>query len=203
MPPDYASVQVGVSTRASGAAAALSENSAGVAKLVALARDLGVAPRDVATSAVSLQQAFRQTRPPGGGVEQQPDGYQAQNVVTVRLADMAKLGDLLRRAVEGGANRIDGVVFGLADPARAEREAGAAAARDAVERARAIAEAAGASLGPIATIRSPAPTERPGMPYAAAMRAMPAPAPSRAVPIEAGLVSVAADVEITWRLREP
>ena len=199
LPPDYASVQVGVSTRAAAAAAALSENSAAVAKLVGLAREMGVEPRHVATSAVSLQQAYRQARPPGGGSEQQPDGYAAQNVVTIRLADMTKLGDLLRRSVEGGANRIDGIAFGLVDPGRAEREAGAAAARDATERARAIAEAAGVSLGPIDTIRSPAAADRPAPPYGVAMRAMAAP-PPRGVPIEAGLVTVSADVEITWRL---
>jgi hypothetical protein len=71
-------------------------------------RAAGVDARDIATSAVSLAQAFKNVRTPTGG-EQQPDGYQAQNVVTVRLADMAKLGEFMRQAVEGGANRIDGV----------------------------------------------------------------------------------------------
>ncbi|MFX4717785.1 SIMPL domain-containing protein, partial [Acinetobacter baumannii] len=77
------------------------------------------------------------------GSEQQSDGFQARNVVTVRFADTTKLGEFMQQAVEGGANRIDGVTFGLRDPGRAEREAAVAATRDALDRAKVMAEAAG------------------------------------------------------------
>ena len=199
-PPDFASVQIGVVSKAAGAAAALADNSAAVAKVVALAKVIGVEAREIATSAVSLGQAFKTVRTPNGG-EQQPDGYQAQNVVTVRLADMGKLGEFMRGAVEGGANRIDGVSFGLKDAGRAEREAGAAATRDAVERARIVAEAAGVALGPIERIAAPPRVERPAVPFAA-MR-MPAPvSPGRAVPIEAGTLTFSADVEVVWSIKQ-
>lgn len=198
--PDFAAVQIGVVSKAASAAAALADNSGAVARTVALARGLGVEAREIATGAVSLQQAFRTVRTPGGA-EQQPDGYQAQNLVTVRLADMGRLGEFMRQAVEGGANRIDGVSFGVREPGRAEREAGAAATRDAVERAKAVAEAAGVGLGAIERITTPPRAERPVVPYQALRMAAPDRS-GKAVPIEAGTLSFSADVEMVWVLKQ-
>ncbi len=200
VPPDFAAVQIGVTSRAPNAAAALADNSAAVARTIALAKSSGVEARDIATSAVSLQQAFKMVRTPAGG-EQQPDGYQAQNVVTVRLGDMAKLGEFMRQAVEGGANRIDGVSFGLREPAKAEQEAGAAATRDAMQRAKAVAEAAGVALGPVERITTPPRTERPSPPYPV-MRMAAAEGRGKAVPLEAGTVTFSAEVEVVWALRQ-
>ncbi len=200
VPPDFAAVQIGVTSRAATAAAALADNSAAVARAIALAKSAGVDARDIATSAVSLAQAFKNVRTPTGG-EQQPDGYQAQNIVTVRLADMAKLGEFMRQAVEGGANRIDGVSFGLREPAKAEREAGAAATRDAIERGRAVAEAAGVALGSIERITAPPRIDRPA-PSGPAMRLAASEGRSRAVPLEAGTVTVSAQVEVVWVLKQ-
>ena len=199
--PDFATVLIGVTTRAPTAAAALGQNSAAASRVIALAKREGVPAEDLGTGAVSLAQAFRNVRGPNGS-DQQPDGYQANNTVTLRLADLAKLGEVVRQAVdEGGANRIDGISFGLKDAAVREREAAAAATREAQDRARAIVEAAGAKLGEVELIASPPRGERSIVPMRELrMAAAPAPAPARAVPIEAGTVSVSADVEITWRI---
>ena len=200
--PDFAAVQIGIVSKAPTAPAALADNSAAVARTIALAKGMGVEPREIATSAVTLSQAFKMVRNAGGG-EQQPDGYQAQNLVTVRLADMAKLGEFMQGAVQGGANRIDGVSFGLKEPGRAEREAGAAATRDAVERAKAIAEAAGVALGPIERITTPARADRTAVPPPfPALRMAAADSRAKAVPIEAGTITVTADVEVVWALRQ-
>jgi uncharacterized protein YggE len=199
VPPDFAAVQIGVTSRAATAAAALADNSAAVARTIALAKNSGVEARDIATSAVSLAQAFKNVRTPTGG-EQQPDGYQVQNVVTVRLADMGKLGEFMRQAVEGGANRIDGVSFGLREPGKVEREAGAAATRDAIERGRAVAEAAGVALGPIERIASPPRIDRPA-PSGPAMRLAASESRGRSVPLEAGTLTFSAQVEVVWVLK--
>lgn len=200
VPPDFAAVQIGVVSKAATAGAALADNSAAVARTVALAKTVGVEAKDIATSAVTLSQAFRNVRTPSGG-EQQPDGYQAQNLVTVRFADMGRLGQFMQHAVEGGANRIDGVSFGLREPAKAEREAGAAATRDAVDRAKAVAEAAGVALGPIERITTPPRTERPASPYPV-MRMAAAESRAKAVPIEAGTITFSAEVEVVWALKQ-
>lgn len=202
LPPDRAAVSISVVTRGATPAAALDANSAAARKIVDGARALGVEGRDVATTAVNLSQAYKTVRDPVSGSSQQPDGFEASNSVRVRLADLGKLGQLIRATLDGGANRIGGVSFELADPAAAERDADAAATRDALARADAIAKAAGVALGPITRIGPPGRVER-------SDAFPPTPAPMRlakamggqAVPLEADTVSVAAEIEIEWALK--
>ncbi|MCJ2061535.1 SIMPL domain-containing protein [Methylobacterium sp. J-088] len=192
--PDFAEVTVGIEARAPTAAAALDAASKAVAGVTAQARALGVPAADIGTAAVSLQAATRSVSRPGGLTEE-PDGYRASNLVSVRLADMGRLGDLLRQALDAGANRIDGVSFGLRDPDRLDAALRVAAARDARGRAVALAEALGVKLGPLCTL-GPAG----GAPYPLANRTLAAPmaAKGRGVPIEAGTIQMSSEVAATF-----
>ena len=193
--PDFAEIAVGVEAKGATAAAALDAASKAVAGLSALAREAGLSPAEIGTAAVSLQPVTRTvTRP--GGLTEEPDGYAAANVVRLRVGDMARLGDILRKALESGANRIDGITFGQRDPEAARAALQVAAARDARSRAAALAEAVGARLGGLCTLSTldagPAPF---------ALRTMAAPAPkARPVPIEAGTIESAASVSATFAL---
>jgi uncharacterized protein YggE len=198
-PPDHATVSIGVTTRAASAAAAIDEASAAMGKLVASARAFGLEAGDIRTGYVSLQPGFKNVRDPGGGFAQQPDGYQAANSVQIRVRDLARLGEVMRRGMGEGANRIDGLSFGLLDRARAEREAHAAAVADARDRATALAAASGVTLGPIREIRSAARGGDPVRPLR--MEALRAAASEIAV--EPGRLEVAAEVEITWAIAGP
>ena len=197
--PDHALVSVGVQTKGATAAAALDENSAGAAKIGDAARAFGIAPADIRTGQVSLGPAFRNVRDPSGGFEQKPDGYAATNNVEMRVRDLPRLGEFLRRFVEGGANRIGGLSFGVSDRRGAERNAAAAAVADARRNADALAAAAGVRLGRVEGIRS-VPSDG-GPVRAMRMHAMPAPAPD--VPVEAGSLEVSAAVEVTFAIEQP
>ncbi|MCJ2133085.1 SIMPL domain-containing protein [Methylobacterium sp. J-026] len=193
--PDFAEVTVGIEARGANAAAALDAASKAVAGVTAQARALGVPPADLGTAAVTLQAATRSVTRPGGGVTEEPDGYRAGNLVRVRLAAMDRLGDLLRQALDAGANRIDGVSFGLRDPDTVEAALQVAAARDARSRAAALADALGTRLGPLCTL---APAG--GAPYPLASRALAAPMPAKGprVPIEAGTIQMSSEVAATF-----
>lgn len=200
-PPDFASVSIGVGARAATAAGAIDQTSAAAARIVAAAKAFGIEARDLQTSYVALQPAYRTVRE-GNATEQRPDGYQATNSVGIRVRDLPRLGDFLRNVVDGGANRIDGVNFELADPAKLEREALAAAVRDGLRQAEVIADAAGVKLGRLEEIRYGARSERPSPSrrYAAS----PAAAPSRpSIPIEAGALEISAEVELILSLGQP
>jgi uncharacterized protein YggE len=193
--PDQAIVHIGVSTRAASPAAALDDNSAAARRVAELARSMGIEPADIRTSSVSLTPNYRPTREGGG--QPSPDGYSAENQVEIRVRDLPRVGELLRRAVEGGANRINGLSFGLADPRNADEEARRAAVNDAFRQARLLADAAGVKLGPIRRITFP--PQREGVPVrGVAMRAMGAP-----VPVQAGSLEVSAEVEVTWAIEQP
>ncbi|MBE7244113.1 MAG: SIMPL domain-containing protein [Actinomycetospora chiangmaiensis] len=193
-PPDFAEVTVGIEARAPNAAAALDAASKAVAGVSAQARALGVPAADIGTAAVTLQAATRSVSRPGG-VSEEPDGYRASNLVSIRLADMDRLGDLLRQALEAGANRIDGISFGLRDPDGLDAALQVSAARDARSRAAALAEALGVKLGPLCTL-GPAG----GAPYPLANRALAAPmaVKGRRVPVEAGTIQMSSEVSATF-----
>jgi uncharacterized protein YggE len=193
--PDFAEVTIGVEARGATAAAALDAASKAVTGISAQARTLGVPPADIGTAAVTLQAATRAVVRPGGSSTEEPDGYRASNLVTVRLADMDRLGDLLRQALDSGANRIDSVSFGLRDPDKAESTLQVAAARDARSRAEALADALGTKLGPLCTLSTQG-----GAPFPMASRALPAPMPAkgRRVPIEAGTIQMSSEVSASF-----
>lgn len=201
MAPDYASVQVGIASRGPNPAAALDANSAAAERVIAIAKEFGIEPADLGTSSVNLTQVFKSVRGAGGTTEQ-ADGYRAENDLRIRLRDFARLGDIMRKVLDGGANAIDGVTFGLSDPRLAERRAGEDAVRDATARARALAEAAGVKLATIESIVSPPRSARSSAVPGQMSRAVAA-APAKRVPLEAGTIEVSSEVEVTWTLAQP
>lgn len=191
--PDFASIEVGVEAKAATPAAALDGTSEAARKLIALAAEFGVSDGDIGTSAVNLQPITRMVRQPDGTAVEKQDGYRASNQVRIRLADMGKLGELLRRALEAGANRIDGISFGLKDPDAAQADLRVAAMKDAMAQATRLAQAAGVSLGRVVSIQSPPREERPPMALAPAPMRMKARG-GPAVPLVAGTIESSADV---------
>lgn len=198
-PPDHATISIGVTARGGTAAAAIDETAVAAAKVAEAARGFGIAARDIQTSYVSLQPAFRNVRAPSGGFQQQPDGYQATNSVSVRLRDLGKLGEFMRRGVTEGGNRIGDLAFGLGDRAEAEREANTAAMAHAREQAQTLAGAAGVKLGRIQEIR---PVSRSGAPVRT-KRSAPLRTSAVDVPVEPGSLEITAEVEVTWLIEQP
>jgi uncharacterized protein YggE len=195
--PDLAVVQVGITNKAAAPTAALDENSAIAARIIAFAKNFGVDARDLKTAAVNLSPVTKSVREPNGAYRQEPDGYQANNTVQVRLRDISRLGAFTRDVLKQGANQIAGVHFGLADPDKAVDDALAAAVEDATRKANRLAEAAKAKLGRLRQVTYPPRTAV--RPFEAA-----AAAGGRAlrmdVPIEAGALETSVEVEMIWAL---
>ena len=117
--PDLATIRAGVVSQAATAAAALSDNSSRMARVLAALRKAGVAERDIATSTVGLSPQYRY-------VDNQPPaitGYQATNSVSIRFRDVAKAGTILDALVGVGANQIDGPNLSIDKPDAALDEA--------------------------------------------------------------------------------
>lgn len=194
--PDMATLRIGVVTEAESAAAAVAANSEAAKKVIATLKAKGIAPKDIQTANFSVSPVYRHDetqRQEGPTIV----GYRAANEVVARVRNLDSLGEILDAAVSGGANRIDGLEFGLSDPADAEDNARAAAVRDAKHRAQVYAEAAGIGLGEILEI-SEAGGGIPVPKFAAPMRAE-----AMAVPIEAGETTVTDSVRMVWELLPP
>lgn len=199
--PDFAAVEIGVQTKGATPAAALDAASNAARGIIATAKEIGVPQGDIGTSSVTLQPVTRQIRQPDGSMREQADGYAASNRVVVRLGDMPKLGELMRKALDAGSNRIDGVSVGLRDPAAAQSSAQVSAMKDARVQADRLAEAAGVTVGAVLSITAPPRVEgsRP-MPYAAMAKS--AVSRDRApVPVEAGTIETRAEVEVVFAIK--
>lgn len=196
--PDYVTVLVGVSNRASSPTAALDQNSAAARKLINFSKSFGVDERDIQTQSVNLTPIFKTMRDPNGTTRQEPDGYSATNTVRVKLGDLSRLGTFMRQTLDQGATNIAGVHFGLLNPEKFSDQARANAVEDALRQAQGLAQAAKVKLGPIQEIVHPPRIrfgEREGF------ADMPRRATGRTdVPIEAGTITITSEVDMTWAI---
>jgi uncharacterized protein len=79
-------------------------------------------------------------------------GYRVSNVVTVKIDDIDKVGDVLAAVINAGANSIHGIQFGVKDTKALEQQAREAAMADARARAESLARLAGVQLGEVLSI---------------------------------------------------
>ena len=190
--PDMAMVRIGVSHRAPEAAAALQQTSDAVAAMLARLEGLGVAGRDIQTAGLSLHPVWR-NQPDAQG-QPVPDGFEASNMVSLRLRDLDSLGAVLDALVTDGANRLDGVSFGLQDPEAAMDEARRLAVAEARRKATLYAAAAEVALGAVISLsEGGGGMPRPMMMEMAAMRA-------DSVPVAPGELEIAASVQMVFAL---
>lgn len=90
----------------------------------------GIEPRDIQTSGFSVNPNYVYSDARDANGYQLPpkiNGYQVYNTVTVRVRDLNSLGSVLDKAVNVGANTINGVSFSVADPSKLYDEARKAA----------------------------------------------------------------------------
>jgi uncharacterized protein YggE len=197
--PDLAIVTLAVLREGDTARAALDQANAAAAEVIAAMKEAGVAPRDLQTGGLQINPRYVY---PQNGEEGQPRivAYQVTNTLTVRVRDIARVGEIVDRAVTLGVNQGGSIAFTNHDPAAARTEARRRAVDDAIARARTLAEAAGVGLGPIIEMSEQS-YSQPPMPMAAS-RAYRMEAQSDAVPVEAGENVYRVQVNATFELKQ-
>jgi uncharacterized protein YggE len=197
-PPDRAWADFGVETEAATASQAADQNARKMEAVITALVRAGVARENVRTSDFNVFPVHAQTR--DGTGEPRIRGYRASNVVTAQTDDVRRVGPLVDAALAAGANRINGVRFGMRDPDRARD----VALRDALRRARAeaavLAEGMGVQLGRVLDVST---STAPPMPFPVAyrMQAQMADATASAVtPIEPGQQTVHATVTVVFEI---
>jgi uncharacterized protein len=131
-------------------------------------------------------------------------GYVATNIVTFKVRDLTKVGDVLDAIVRDGGNRVDAVVFKRESLDQLESEARADAMRIAQVRAEAYAKSAGLRIRRIVSItESGAMLEEPGgqPAYEAAARyPVPVAAQAASTPVATGAVDRSVTVQVNYEL---
>lgn len=195
VPPDTASVVVGIDVLRETLSEAQTEATTQMTAVIDALKAAGVAEDDIQTVNYSvniLRDYDPQTGSPGPVT-----GFQVSNQVNVTVRNIDELGALLDTVVGQGANSIYGISFYVADPTEAASAARKLAVDDATAKARELAEAAGITLGRVVHISEG--FTQPPMPLvyreSAAMDAA-----GSAVPIQTGSSEIAVDVQMTFEL---
>lgn len=193
--PDMATIRMGAEARALTAADAIAETSAAMRAMLDRATSLGIEERDLQTGSLSLRPIRDQAT--SGQAQIRVSGFQASNMLQIRVRDLAALGGILDALLSDGANRIDGLSFGLADAGPHEDAARRAAMDDALSRATLYAEAAEVTLGQVRTVTEHGSGARPMMmARAVAMdEAGPAVAP--------GELTIEAEISVVFDITDP
>jgi uncharacterized protein YggE len=191
--PDRAFVTVTVEIRAKSPRDAQRQNAEAMTA-VQQRLDQARVPKDaMRTLGYDLQQEF--DFPQGRRV---PREFVARNAVEVRVDDIARVGELLDLAVQGGTTSIGGVRFDIKDRDTVEKEALRLAVVDARTRAEAAASGAGRSLERIIKIED---SREPGIGIPRPMMTMARTAEAATTPVEPGLIEVRARVTLTASMR--
>lgn len=124
-------------------------------------------------------------------------GYVVTNQVQVRVDDITKVADVLDRSIAAGGNTIHGVRWDIKDRVAVERDALRQAVEDAKQRAEVAVAAAGATLGPVASITE----QRQSDPQPMMRLQMAAAEDARAsTPISPGEIEIRAMVTVSFRI---
>lgn len=142
--PDEARFQAGIENWAGTAKEASARTAADIEKIVSELERQGIAEKDIQTRTVGVQRIDWGDR---------KGQYQANNVVSVTVRDIAKTNAVISAVTDAGANIVSGPDFRMSDPENAANAAYGNAYKAALGRAEAYAEAAGMEISRVLTIR--------------------------------------------------
>jgi uncharacterized protein len=200
--PDLAEVTGGVVSKAPTAKEALAKQAVKMNAISASLAETGIATKDVVTAQVNITPTYDWT--PKGG--QRITGYDATNVITIKVRDTAKVGTVLDKMVSDGSNRIDSVVFKLENQDGPQQAARKDALTKAQARAAAYASAAGLKVHKIVSIQEAgAIVSQPGaQPQYESRAVAPAMAMDAAAPtpIAGGAIEAAVTLSVTYEFRK-
>ncbi|MFN3501415.1 MAG: SIMPL domain-containing protein [Allorhizobium sp.] len=197
--PDMAVISLSVVRDAETAGEALSANSAAMREVLAALKEQGIAEKDVQTTDFSIQPKYKQENRTDGTYEAPVIvGYTVSNGLTVRVRDLAKLGEIIDRSVTLGVNQGGGITFTNDDPETAIEAARKQAVEKAAAKAKTLTEAAGVRIGRIVEISENFARPMPQM-YAAAPMAKMA---DESVPIASGENRYSVTVNITYAIEQ-
>lgn len=139
--PDIATVDLGVQIERATVGAAQDENTRVMNAIHAALDEFGIDRKDVKTSEYSIYPRYDYV-----DGKSMLAGYTVTQRASVKIRDLAKVGDVLRAAGEAGANQVGSISFSIDEPEALENEARVEAFDEAKRKAQAMAEAAGVEL---------------------------------------------------------
>jgi uncharacterized protein YggE len=189
--PDTAVLTLAVVTQNASASEAQGENASKTDAVVRAVRAAAGAGAEVKTSGYSLQPqyAYKEGAPPS------ITSYIARNGVTVTMGELGRVGAVIDAASRAGANSVDGLSFTLRRDEQARQRALSDATREALAKARTIAQTLGGSVVRVVEVQE-AGAFRPPIPAYTAEFGRSAGTAQTATPVEPGSLEIRAQVQL-------
>ena len=139
--PDQVVLSLGVESRDKDLSVAKTQSDARTKRVLRLAHDAGVEPKDIETSALTMGAVYSEEKVP------RLLGYEVSQTTTITLRDLSKYESLMTKLLQAGINRVNGINFGIAETRKYRDEARSKAIRAAKEKAVAMAADLGQTVG--------------------------------------------------------
>lgn len=193
--PTLAQINVGLYSEGVEVPGVQAENTRKVNAMVTALKDAGIAEADLQTNNYNIAPKYDYT----DGL-QRVVGYTVSQNLEVKVRDLAKVGDVLARVGQLGANQVSGVNFTLDDPSSVKQEARRKALADARAKADELAEALGVDIIRVVTFSESGAGSPPPMPmYRAELMAADNKAASP--DIQPGSLDLVSRVSVTYEIR--
>jgi len=197
--PNQAKICLGVETQSENVTEALEGNSLKMEAVIEAMQELEIPKDDIETTYFNIYPVRDYEKR-----EEEIIGYRVNNEITVELSNLSRIGEVIEKAINTGANKVRRIEFGLTEDK--EKELRKEAIKEACENTESKAEAIASGLGleivkVFAAKESGVSVEayRGGFEYAIPV---PTPAPKAlAPPIKPGDVKVSATVSIVYECR--
>jgi uncharacterized protein YggE len=190
--PDEAVVRLGIVRQAPVAQTAQEQANTVAQEILSAITKAGVPSKDIQTSRLVLSPVYNQRGP-----DQRIVSYNATNTVSVRLDNLAIVGNVIDAGLKAGANQLEGVQFRLKNELPAREQALKEAVQEARGKAQAMADALRVSLAEVIEASEGGVSVVPRMQSFAVGGAAPAQA---ATPVSPGEIEIRANVTIRYRI---
>lgn len=146
---DIANLEVGLRTGTKKTAAeATAESTLKMDEIIKELKKLNIDEKDIKTTNYNLSPVYNWTDKAG----QQLVGYEVSQNLTLKVRDLNKIGDVIAKTTEKGANQIGNINFTIDDEFALKNQARELAIQKAKEKAELIAKQSGMKLGEIKSV---------------------------------------------------
>lgn len=193
--PTLAQITVGLYSEGGDVPVVQAENTRKVNAMIAALKDVGIAEADLQSSGYNISPKYEYK-----DGSQRVIGYAVSQNLEVKVRDLGKVGTVLSRMGQVGANQVSGVNFTIDDPTSVKQEARRKALEDARLKAGELAKALDVEIVRVVTF-SESGANPPPMPFyrTEALSAAPASAPTP--DIQPGSLDTMSHVSVTYEIR--
>lgn len=141
--PDIGLVSISVETTDKDVSKATSDNSEKMNAIITYLKGTGIEEKDIKTTSFSIYPVYSWEDKTG---KRNLDTYQVSQVLEVKIRDLSKVGDIISKSTELGANNVSSLSFTVDDDEKVKEQAKEEAIKNAKEKAKALEKALGVHL---------------------------------------------------------